>query len=347
MSTVFLFGAGASKAEGAPLTSELLYEALRQPHMDKNLVEVVVKFLKDFFGIADLRCVSCASQLPSFEELLTIVDLAILKHEAFSREWNEASLEKLHDALVYNMSKILKEKLQSQLETAPKYHSDFIQTIYRNRMDDNPSDYSFLSLNYDLLLDNALIALFPRLDLDYSIDFRNYVSGPRDWEKPHAEHSVKLLKLHGSLNWMFCPVCNSVRLTPKEKIADRIITEEIPCELDHAIQRPLLIPPTWLKVYDNAYLMQIWLNAERILRSAEKVFFVGCSLPESDIHVRYLLKKSLYRAGEKPKITVVTRPENSEGSKLHLRYKRLFGEVDWHSIGFEVFSKDAEKYLVH
>jgi hypothetical protein len=97
-------------------------------------------------------------------------------------------------------------------------------------------------------------------------------------------------------------------------------------------------------VYDNAHLVKIWLEAEHILRKANTIFFIGYSLPESDFHIRYLLKKSLYRKNTHPRIVVVTSPCNAEGSDLYKRYKRFFGDIEYHPIGFEKFSNAVGTY---
>lgn len=81
------------------------------------------------------------------------------------------------------------------------------------------------------------------------------------------------------------------------------------------------------------------------MRRADEVFFIGYSLPESDIHVRYLLKKALFRKKEYPRIVVITSPRNKEVSELHIRYKNFFGEVELYPVGFESFSNDVEKYI--
>jgi len=175
------------------------------------------------------------------------------------------------------------------------------------------------------------LRLYPEIDVNYGVDFRNI-------PKARRGQQVKLLKLHGSLNWAFCPVCNSLWLSLRGKIADRIVTERICCDRDHAVQQPLLIPPTWLKVYDNPHLVKIWLEAEHTLRKANTIFFIGYSLPESDFHVRYLLKKSLFRKNTYPRIVVVTSPNNTQGSDLHKRYRRFFGPIEYYPIGFEEFS---------
>jgi hypothetical protein len=339
---VFLFGAGASKAEGGLLTSELLYESLETPGVALGFVSIVKRFLNELFRVPEGQ----SEKLPQFEELLTLVDVALLKNEEFSEYWNNMRLMELREALVYCIGRILKLKLQSQPENPiPEYHKQFIRSIFgesenTDRARTEPYENSFISLNYDILLDYALLELYPRWDIDYGNSFSNF-------HAPREGRGIKLLKLHGSLNWAFCPVCNSMKLSLHGKIADRIIAERIRCQQDQAVQRPLIIPPTWLKVYDNAYLTKIWLEAEHILRTAEAVFFIGYSLPESDVHVRYLLKKSLYRQGTYPRIVVITSKERRKKSAIELRsrYERFFGPIEIYHIGFEKFSSDVRKYV--
>ncbi len=78
---VFFFGAGASISEGGLPTSKLLFESLKNPRVDHRLVSSIIRFLKDLFSIENINGLKSAKCLPSFEELLTIVDVAILKQE--------------------------------------------------------------------------------------------------------------------------------------------------------------------------------------------------------------------------------------------------------------------------
>lgn len=336
----FIFGAGASVSEGGLLTSDLLFRSLKNPRVNRWFVSVVRRFLKDLFGVVSVDAVKSKEQLPSFEELLTIVDVAILKREEFSGYWNRKSLLELHEALVYCIAAILRISIEGKTDDSLiKHHRRFVDTIFDINTNNTANENSFISLNYDILLDSALLSLRPEWDVDYGIKFRNFAN-------PRQNLGIKLLKLHGSLNWKFCPVCNSMELNLEGKIADKIITERIRCSKDKAVQRPVIIPPTWLKVYDNAYLVKIWSEAEHVLRRSSKVFFIGCSLPESDFHIRYLLKKSLYRFRKKPpEIIIITRPKNKENSCLHRRYQRFFGSVRLEPIGFEAFADDPSKYL--
>jgi len=335
---VFLFGAGASKAEGGLLTSELLFESLSHPGVPEEFTSIVKSFLKDVFRIKNISGLHSVKEIPAFEELLTLVDVAIFKQEEFSASWNANNLRRLREALIYCMAKILRIKLSPGTGEEPRqaYHQQFVANILDE--ENAVRDSCFLSLNYDILLDNPILNRYPEIDIDYGVSFRNIY-------EPRPGIGIKLLKLHGSLNWAFCPVCNSIKLHREGKISDKIIAERIPCERDGATQHPLLIPPTWLKVYDNAHLVRIWLESEHVLRNADSVFFIGYSLSDSDFHIRYLLKKSLFRSNISPRVVVITSTKNKKGSDLYLRYKRFFGHIEYHNIGFEKFSNSVKEYF--
>jgi len=49
--------------------------------------------------------------------------------------------------------------------------------------------------------------------------------------------------------------------------------------------RRLLIAPTHLKDYRNPHLSVVWYEAQRMLRQAAKVVFIGYSLPNDDVEV--------------------------------------------------------------
>jgi hypothetical protein len=334
-SRVFFFGAGASKEEGGLLTSQLLFESLKNRDVKQEFSDLVKDFLRDLFFVEDVNNIASEEDLPEFEELLTIVDLSLLKKEEFSTKWNNAALIKLREALIYCMARILEIKLRPP-ETEDRYqecHKTLVRKIFDkgSRIGEN----SFISLNYDILLDNAILNMHPEIHTDYAIDFRNFTP-------PDPDRKTKLLKLHGSLNWALCPVCNSLWIKLGGKIADKIISERIKCERDQAVQQTLLVPPTWLKEYNNPHLAKIWLEAEYLLQKANAVYFIGYSLPQSDYHIKYLLKKALLQRNPNSRIIVVTSTDNEEGSDLHKRYRRFFGPIDYRPIGFRQFVKEFD-----
>ena len=344
---VFIFGAGASASEGGPLSNDLLPESFKKFKNDAR-----VKNVKEY--IRDVYHNNCDdnSNIPNFEEILGPIDIALQKQEHISSKWNNEKLAILRNDLIYCICKIL----EKTLEHNHKYHANFIDDLLGKHYK-RWNKCNFINLNYDILLDNALTKLGDKykidgheneykIDLDYGIRFRNEteleIIEDKDlsemWHPP-GKIKVHLLKLHGSLNWLYCPTCNSIKITPKKKGVMKIFTEFLLCESDSSEQRPLIVPPAFIKAYDNPYLVSIWLQAERILQKASRVYFIGYSMPEADIQIQYLLKKSLFRENSSsPKIIVVDRENNSENNDVHKRYKRLFGDIEYLPIGFENLS---------
>ena len=68
-SCVFFFGAGASKAEGGLLASEILFEALRSSDLEGEYTSIVKAFLEDLFRIDDATRIISVEEIPGFEEL--------------------------------------------------------------------------------------------------------------------------------------------------------------------------------------------------------------------------------------------------------------------------------------
>lgn len=345
----FIFGAGASKAEGAPTTKDLLPSTINEFPNDDQIYRVK-KFLSDVFYI-DFN--SNNIKYPSFEDVLNLIDASIIEQRDLSKEYDFRKLEDLRDAFIYSIAKIIQKSLE---HIDGNIHRNFIRKIFTSN-ERNQLNTSFINLNYDILLDNALIPLLNRnIDIDYCIDFRNsdfYENLPpnindrttQQWHKPRIHNAMYLLKPHGSLNWLYCPNCQTIKITPKEKGALKIFTEYTTCENDGSRQRPVVVAPTWHKNYSNPHMSAIWLKAGQILRQAKEVIFIGYSLPEADHRLRYLFKKNIWRqnVNNVPKIHVVTGSENSESIK---RYQTLFGpEINFHTDGFESFVNEYSDEL--
>jgi NAD-dependent SIR2 family protein deacetylase len=210
-------------------------------------------------------------------------------------------------------------------------------------------------LNYDILVDNALTAVHPDIDLDYGLDFVNFRNS-NDWVEPRPDMAVGLYKIHGSLNWLYCPVCKEIRLTPKVKGVLTLIPSDrnrrVNCVLCVGHYSYVLVPPTVFKVMTNPHLVRVWEKCERALRQASRVIFCGYSLPDADIHIKYLLKRAQMNrksAGEF-RVTVINHHKtktDSENITEEQRYVRLFGRgaVKYTNVSFSEFAADSERFV--
>src|SRR5581483_8293133 len=210
------------------------------------------------------------------------------RKEGFRKFEVGGRLELVEEHLVLLVAEVLGHKLRG---TGPTKHSEMIRRMHRRGL---LKSVAFLSTNYDILIDNALLALWDgysrrgRIGIDYAVDFRNF-RRPVDWERPRPDSRVFLLKPHGSLNWLRCPTCNELEITPKEKgVVTRLISDfsHATCPECQSVYAPLIVPPTFYKDLNNVFLSSIWNKTDIALRKIRHIVFCGYSFPDADIHIK-------------------------------------------------------------
>ena len=356
MKTAIFLGAGASASEGAPIQNKLFrdYFKICKAAGNYGYTEMERKLATFFMLMFDIDVDHGNLDnivFPTFEEALGILDLAEIRNESF-REFsnlniasNSGQLKFMRLYLTLLMAKTIHEKLIS----TKKIHSKLVKNLKnKNKL----QDVFFLSTNYDILIDNALTSLYPEISLDYGVDFANF-NEPNDWTKP-SNDGVKLFKIHGSLNWLYCPTCNNLRLTPKEKgvikllAEDSYLSNQVFCKKCETIYSPIIVPPTFYKDFTNVFLNLVWNKAEQSLLEAKHVIFCGYSFPDADMHIKYLIKRvQKNRRGETPlRISIIN---NHKGKKKSIkdeekgRYERFLGNsVNYTKLSFEQFAERPE-----
>jgi len=173
----------------------------------------------------------------------------------------------------------------------------------------------FVSMNYDILLDRVL-NVSPGFFPDY--DLEDFVKERIPSKEIPGKTSVKLLKLHGSLNWRMCESCHLLRDT-----GNAVVWPQSQCnDCGKKVARPMLIRPTLLKDFRHRVWKDVWRKAGHVLASASHWIFIGYSLPMADVWMLRLLAQSARSGGSESgqrKITVV----NPDPDVLQ-RFKLLF-----------------------
>jgi NAD-dependent SIR2 family protein deacetylase len=345
--TAIFLGAGASKAEGAPLQGELFQEyfssdLFKNSHdeMDRELAT----FFSEMFQIDVDRNNISKIKFPTFEEVLGLTDLAIMRKESFrnfdieNRATNSGRLRFIAQYLVFLVAKVLDAKLRGHAEL----HRILVSAL---RNANELRNVVFVTTNYDILIDNALTEEHAHgIDLDYGVEFRNF-DQPDDWTRPALDSRVQLFKPHGSLNWLFCPTCNELEITPKEKgVVTRLISDFAHATCPHcgSVYSPLIVPPTFYKDLNNVFLSTIWNRTDVALRKANHVIICGYSFPDADIHIKYLLKRAQTNRTHPLKITVINHYRGKQvkaAQQEEYRYKRfLGGNVNYTNMCFQDFA---------
>jgi len=283
---VFILGAGFSKPAGAPLVDEFIREA---KDIYANGQEELNELEKRFFGevftyYSDLRKARTKIKfdIDNIEELFSILDINISSSK-------EQSLGAVRKALIYLIIKTLDITIN---ESKYNLYYDFIQ-----RLKGGNYNFSFITFNYDLILERAM---------ENGSYHYNYCLDLNASSIPLTEK--KILKLHGSSNWLLCtnPKCRNLMLLDQKALRELYTQGCNKCKKE-AI--PLLIPPTWNKNIELDYFRNVWCYAFEELRQANKIIIIGYSLPETDIYFRDFLTLALKDNNYLNKIIIV----NSDG----------------------------------
>jgi hypothetical protein len=171
-----------------------------------------------------------------------------------------------------------------------------------------PHRVSVLTFNHDLLVENALSLFGNRYGkvwcLRHAYGFGEHDTCANndstfDYECPGRRHEhVPILKLHGSLNWVFR---TRDQYPPKtQRTRDLLIwnnrtipayTRRIRGERRDWYLWSLIVPPIYEKQgFIRDELEAVWSRAADTLRAADKVIFWGYSFPRADVHARYFFQ---------------------------------------------------------
>lgn len=271
MSRVFILGAGASagfpNSENGvtpPVSKTFFDKAISlasRGHVNFDDYPNLNNFLLQYYN----RDLSVANGL-DIEEVLTYIDMA---------ENNEA-----RDDLLRFIAVVLDRTLYG---TQCPYHSRLLDCL-------RPQDV-VINFNWDLILDN--IVAVSNQHPEYCSDALKVIDAHR-LNGDERQTPPKILKLHGSLNWMECKSCSKTFAFMLEgKTATRHYQGmQKPCPECNGDTKPLLIPPTLLKSYEHRVIKDVWRRAEIALSNAEEVTVIGYSLPPTDFRAKWLFLES-------------------------------------------------------
>jgi NAD-dependent SIR2 family protein deacetylase len=344
MTTAIFLGAGASAAEGAPIQSQLFQRYFSSRSVEKypEIFQELSHFFKAIFSI-DLNddAQIDGGNFPTFEEALGILDLSEARRESFrdfdfagaNPQGNKAQLLRLY--LILAMSKAIADGLT---RSPGSFHSALIAKLKEQQL---LTDTIFISTNYDLVIDEAL-----GFEVDYGVDFSGQSKFGSKRNAP--AQGVTLFKLHGSLNWLYCPVCNNLN-SYESKVVLSLMSEDKPvtkCEFCQSVMSPMIVPPTFYKDMSRVFLGNIWNKCENALRNANHLILCGYSLPDADMHIKYLLKRMQTNraAPAQVRLTIFNHRDGKTADEARMeeqRYQRFFGPgINYTRKSFQDFVQD-------
>jgi NAD-dependent SIR2 family protein deacetylase len=337
--TIYFLGAGFSAAAGAPSQSALMglihdfnvdeyvnqYQGIYSAQLN-NILPRQHREVRNFIG-------KLMSESPNIdlEDIYTPIDRSIISGVSF-KGLSPEKLRSIRESLNALIGIII-DKSFNRGDT--NYVRDFAQFIVQSNRNAASGDKAVIfTTNWDIVLDNAIDNLcFGRNGLDavdYCCHYTNYNRGenmiPPLIVKERGNHTHKILKLNGSLNWLKCTGCGRIQVSFHEKVALKHyydITQCRFCGTTH--MEPEMLMPTFLKNNNNTQLKNVWDQAGIELFEAEKVVFMGYSLPMADFEIRQHLSRFLDRNVEiEVVLTRSSNPSEYDGLEQDIREKILY-----------------------
>lgn len=293
--TVFILGAGVSKGAGAPLMNDFIDAAddLRKDAFrgdeDFDLVFKGLHALRSIYAKATMEVLNIESVFEAFEMAKLLGGLAPL---------NDGELRRLPAAMSTMIQRTLETRIRFSVTDGrprPQYNYLYLGKIVSDILERSGNDFkkiSFITFNYDVCLEFGLYE--SGIATNYCLDPACFVSG------------VKVLKLHGSLNWARCDKCHKIQSFSIENfIRSRSpvywidVGDSVKFEISRELRglsccnqsfsgTPFIAPPTWNKTNYHQQLEAVWKAAASELSDAENIFICGYSMPPTDQFFRYL-----------------------------------------------------------
>lgn len=337
--TVFFLGAGFSIPAGVPLQSKILNKVIELSQRESNLsrYKKLNAFLGDGFSRKDYALASI-----TLEDIFSPLDRCISENASF-RGYSRNDLVKYRDLMANLISEVISDNIDSNKN---QYITDYILKTSRYE------DLAIITSNWDNLIEKSFYNMNPD---DWIIDYgshdielepaENVQLGQSKNEKTGAHKTLKLYKIHGSIDWYSCPVCSRIFIQKKQVMSLRtcISCKEMFTSRTHKNSRIVLnrslILPTFLKEFSTFHYKSIWHKFHRELSEARKLVLIGYSLPAADHEIR---QSFLRFVPDNCNIKVVDLLEDENKKEaFKSNYKNLFGK---RKIEFEFGG--VEKYIM-
>lgn len=334
MSKVYVLGAGAAAAykgsfigETSPVANNFFQKAMqvidihqirnRRFSDDRLTYDHIFSFIEQFWGVPREKV---ANSNLDMEEVLTLLSIE-LEEDLPGRERLKLAYEEYLLLMALTFDKILFG------EVCP-HHRRIAQSL-------KPGD-TVISFNYELLMDYALGNLTQDDQAKWQINDGYGVPCSKLTKAkgyaPNPVSNVKLLKLHGSLNWLFCPLCG--QLYSYEHLDQRgnsiIINgmaNMVECTSEKCCQRlsRVIIPPTLLKNYQIIpFIPKLWQQARECLQRAKEVVVIGYSFPTTDFRSNWMFRKAMVHNEGLEKLVIIDAAKGSQLDILLNKHKSIF-----------------------
>jgi hypothetical protein len=166
--------------------------------------------------------------------------------------------------------------------------------LYAKLVSKLESGDTLITLNYDTVLDGALLTRGWDPTTGYCL-----IGGKQKykWKIPKSPsrpelRNVRLLKLHGSLNWLVKGTYKDIQKVFAAKPSRVILSTKPGSNETHGFIRQI-IPPIYGKFFQHSHWQTLWHAAYNAVVDAEMIVVIGCSLVDTDFHLSGILSRAM------------------------------------------------------
>jgi NAD-dependent SIR2 family protein deacetylase len=357
--TVLFLGAGASRPFGFPMTAEILPEILRRlkgrglfrharagrsreagASTHDELQRLLSRFLPSLF--------EGEVEPPLITDLLSLVDHLLAAGNAPQPDLDLTGLDRLRALLERAIAEVLAEPtVPDRADANEDVLHRFVDWMH-DRAQGGECRLSIITTNYDVVIEKRLYARLNAREIPDLIDFGlswRAVDGPdaaASQPRP-ASPWLGFYKLHGSLDWLRCPLCDHIYIDPARTIfrgdGGRQVSDPSPwrvasCVCGYRPLRHIIVAPSMVRDVRNPNLLTIWHSALEALRTADEWIVIGYSMPPEDVAIRAMLLRAYRGRPCPPRVRLVELGKNEE---VENRYRLLFPDLEFEGGGVEGF----------
>ncbi|MEO3403493.1 hypothetical protein AAFN85_06300 [Mucilaginibacter sp. CAU 1740] len=346
---VYFLGAGFSKAYGYPLTTEIMPEILhtllggklenlgghRNRESENELLEYLYLIYPGLASLTKDNIKDFAAHIPNITEVLSFVDHCCLYNVPPHPKLGEENLRVFQSLLKRALEELL---LNYEMTNYTDKENALLQMFFDPiRNEKRESNVCIITTNYDLIIDEQFRDSAIEHRVNYGINYRNTET---DESELIYQSDNSLLRYYGSLNWVKCEYCGQYYINPYGSILHQTFEKKGKADNtcicnDLLVLKSVMVTPSLVRDIRDSNLLQVWKGAMEAIRNADKLVFVGYSMPGEDLAIKSIIMRGVngrQRKGEL-KVDVVSK---GEGAKPN--YQNLFGNrISYYANGLEAY----------
>ncbi len=285
---VLFYGAGASRAapSNIPTVSELLDEMWKKARkLETRPLEKLENWCKKYevSNIEDvLTALTIANMVINRNQTHNILNSILYESsDSFPNDKDIRDIDKVRmlESVTNNFfSLLVGTMLEAEPNAIHKKTAEIVQKF---------SNVHIVTTNYDACLEQSL----DECNVEYS-----YLIGEE------KNKSTELIKMHGSINWYYCEICQHIMMPAIESMKrksetnlERIVPYPLlaMCPKCNGTAKQFIVPPTSQKYILYPPIVKVWDACRKAIDISSIILIVGYSFGDADDYIVKMLMKTL------------------------------------------------------